>query len=121
MANEINIQATLTVQKFSPPVQGFGVKDINQTNAGAITNIQNLSTATLQQLNLGGMMTNVGYLFVKNLDQTNNALLTLDSANAQVFALLRPNEFCLVPVNQNTIYGKSSASTVNVLICAAQI
>jgi hypothetical protein len=120
MANEINIQASLTVQKFSPATQGTGNKDITQTNSCACSNIQSLGTGTGQALELGVITSNLGYLFVKNLDATNNALLTLDSANAQVFALLRPSEFCLVPVNQNTLYGKSSASTVSVLVCACQ-
>ena len=120
MANEINIQASITVQKFSPAVSGSASKDITQTNSLVFSNVQSIGTGTGQILGLGVITTNLGYLFVKNLDGTNNALLTLDSNNTQVFALLRPGEFCLVPVNQNTLYGKSSAGTVNVLVCACQ-
>ncbi len=120
MANEINIQAAITVQKFSPAVSGSASKDITQTNSCACSNIQSLGTGTGQALEVGAITTNLGYLFVKNLDATNNALLTLDSNNAQVFALLRPGEFCLLPVNQNTLCGKSSASTVNVAVYACQ-
>jgi hypothetical protein len=119
MANEINIQASLTVQKFSPATQATGYKDITQTLTGVCSNVQSLTT-TAAQLLTGSIGTSLGYLFVKNLDATNNALLTLDSGGTQVFALLRPGEFCLVPVNQNALYGKASAATVSVCVCAAQ-
>ena len=120
MANEINIQASITMQKFTPAMQCSGSKDINQTNSCGNVNVQSLTTSTGQALQLGGITSNLGYLFVKNLDQSNNVQLTLDSNNAQIFALIRPNEFCLVPVSQNTIYGKAVTSTANVMVAAAQ-
>ncbi len=93
MANEINIQAALTVQRFTPAVCGSGNLNINQTNNCGNACVQNLGTGTGQALQFGGITTALGYLFVKNVDTTNNVQLTLDTANAQVFALLRPNEF----------------------------
>jgi len=45
MANEINIQATLTVQRFSPAMQGSGSLNINQTGMHCIGNVQNIGTA----------------------------------------------------------------------------
>ncbi|SRR5258707_363894 len=120
MANEINIQAILTVQRYTPAVQGSGNLNITQTNSGGNLSIQNLGTGTGQALQLGGIASSLGYLFVKNLDTTNNVQLTLDSNNAQIFALLRPGEFCMMPVNQNTIYGKAAANNANVMVVAAQ-
>ena len=121
MANELNIQAILTAQRYSPAMQGSGNLNINQTATLSVCNIQSLTTGTGQSLNIGSIGTSqAGYLFVKNLDQTNNAQLTLDSANSNVFAVLKPNEFCLVPVSNLTVYGKASASTVSVLVVAAQ-
>ncbi len=119
MANEINIQAVLTGQRFSPPMQGSGNLNINQTNTHCIGNVQNVPTAGLA-LQFGDCSTNLGYLFVKNLDATNYVQLTLDSGFAQIFAKLRPSEFCLMPVNQNTIYAKANTAACDVMVCAAQ-
>src|SRR6266516_839138 len=110
MANEINIQATLTVQRFIPAIQGSGNLNINQTGTHCIGNVQNVGTAA-EQLTIADVAT-LGYLFVKNLNVTNFVQLGLDSAVTQIFAKLRPGEFCLVPVNQNAIYAKANTAAV---------
>jgi len=51
MANEINIQAALTVQRFTPPTQGSGNLNINQTGTHCIANVQNVGT-TAEQLTI---------------------------------------------------------------------
>jgi len=43
----INIQAVLTGQRYSPPMQGSGNLNLNQTNTHCIGNVQNISTAGL--------------------------------------------------------------------------
>src|SRR5260221_5152693 len=106
MANEINIQAILTVQRYTPAVQGSGNLNITQTNSGGNLSIQNLGTGTGQALQLGGIASSLGYRFVKNLDTTNNVQLTLDSNNDHLVALLRPGEFGITRLNQNTTTGK---------------
>jgi hypothetical protein len=118
MANEINIQAILTAQRFSPGMQGSGNLNINQTNNGCVSNVQGLSTsyAALKFAD----MTSLGYLFVKNLDQTNSVKLSLENGTTKEFALLRPNEFCLVPVAQDNFWGKTTAGTASVLVVATQ-
>src|SRR5712692_6043624 len=109
MANEINIQALLTGQRFSPPMQGSGNLNINQTNTHCIGNVQNISTAGLA-LQLGDCSSNLGYLFVKNLDPTNYVQLTLDSGIGHICAKLRPSEFCMRPRNRNTVYAKPNTA-----------
>jgi hypothetical protein len=120
MANEINIQAFLTFQRFNPPLIGSGNKDITQTGKFGITNIQNIiASGTTPTLNLGSMGT-LGYIFVKNLDSTNFVQLSLNDFT-QIFAKLRPGEFCLFPANQNTIYAKANTNPCDVLVCAVEL
>ncbi|SRR6266540_1987580 len=119
MANEINIQAILTVQRFTPALQGAGNKDITQTGTHGITNVQNVGTAA-ELLTFVDVAT-LGYLFVKNLDATNYMQLALDSGFAQIFAKIRPGEFCLLPANQNTVYAKANTAAVDVMVVAAEL
>jgi len=119
MANEINIQAVLTMQRFTPAMQGSGNLNINQTGTHFVANVQNIATGA-EQLTLVDVAT-LGYLFVKNLDLTNYVQLGLDSGVTQIFAKLRPGEFCLVPVNQTAIYAKANTAAVDVLVCAAEL
>jgi hypothetical protein len=122
MANEINIQAALTVQRYSPPVQGSGSKDVSPTGTGCAANIQKITT-TAVALTLGNITTaNLGYLFVKHLGSANVLSLGLDSAvTSQIFAKLAAGEFCLLPANQVSYYGKSDAAGgIDVLVVAAE-
>jgi len=119
MANEINIQAALTVQRSTPPMQATGVLDITQTGKHCICSIQNIGT-TAEQLVIGDCAT-LGYLFVKNIDPTNYVQLGLDSAvSTQIFTKLKPNEFCLIPCNTSTLYAKANTAACDVVVAAAE-
>jgi len=119
MANEINIQAVLTIQRSTPPMCASGALDITQTGKHCICSVQNIGT-TAEQLVIGDCAT-LGYLFVKNLDATNYVQLGLDASVTQIFAKLRPNEFCLVPANQNAIYAKANTAACDVCVTAAEL
>jgi len=119
MANEIKIQAVLTIQRSTPPVCASGTLDITQTGKHCICNVQNIGTSA-EALVLGDCAT-MGYLFVKNVDPTNYVQLGLDSGVTQIFAKLKPNEFCLVPCNQNSIYAKSNTAACDVVVSAAEL
>lgn len=119
MANEINIQAILTIQRSTPPMQASGALDITQTGKHCICNIQNIGTSA-ESLVFGDSAT-LGYVFIKNLDATNYVQLGLDSGVTQIFAKLRPNEFCLVPTNQNSLWAKANTAACDVMVCAAEL
>ena len=121
MANEINIQATLTIQRTTPPMQASGALNINQTGKHCICNVQNIGTSS-EQLVFGDCAT-MGYVFVKNLDITNYVQLACDTAfgTGQIFAKLKPGEFCLVPCNQNAIYAKANTAACDVVVAAAEL
>ncbi len=121
MANEINIQAALTFQRFIPLLQGSGNLNINQTGTHGIFNVQNVGT-TAEQLT-GVDVATLGYLFVKNLDATNFVQLATDNAFSatSTFAKLRPGEFCLVPSNATTMpWAKANTAGCDVLVCAVE-
>ncbi len=119
MANEINIQATLTVQRSTPPMQAGGSLNINQTGKHCICNVQNIGTSA-EQLVFGDCAS-MGYLFVRNQDITNYVQLGIDSGVTQIFAKLKPGEFCLVPCNQNAIYAKANTAACDVIVAAAEL
>ena len=128
MANEINIQAVLTVQRYSPPLLGSGNLNINQTGTKCLGNIINVTTGANATLQIDGS-TNLGYVFVKNLDttawsQSNYVDVALDNAAppVQIIARLRAGEFCLMPVKGSTatLYARATGIAADVLFCAAQ-
>lgn len=135
MAKEINIQASLTFQKYvpsTPGLQGTSNLDIDQSaGAGqtksAIANVQNIGT-TAESLALGDVNTGptssegLFYLFVKNLGPTNYLELSTDNFT-KIFAKLRVNEFCLVPVSQTfnnaaVAFAKANTAAVDALVVA---
>jgi hypothetical protein len=128
MPNQINIQAALTVQNATVSVlQGAGTWPITQTGSRAVANLVKVNsshasdTVSTIEFNVG----TVGYLFVKNQDTNNFVKLALDSGLNNIFAKIRPNEFCLVPVNQSTFYARHSGTTqyqtADVLFVAAEL
>ena len=118
MANEINIQAVLTVQMAnSPAMQAAGTKDITQTAKRCSVNVQNIGTSA-ELLTYGDVAT-VKYVLVKNMDATNYVQLALDSGFTQIFAKMLPGEFCLIPTNQNNVYARANTTAVDCCVCAA--
>src|SRR5207249_6427329 len=110
MANEINIQASLTFQRFIPLLQGSGNLNINQTATHGIFNVQNVGT-TAEQLT-GVDVVTLGYLFVKNLDATNFVQLATDNtfSATSTFAKLRPDR-------KSTRLNSSHVSTSYAVFC----
>jgi hypothetical protein len=127
MANEVNIQATLTVQRYTPALQGSGTKDLNQTGKSGISHVQNIGTASAETLTFGDVVATgsqgLGYVFVKNLDGTNFVELSLNDFTS-IFAKLLAGQFCLIPFNKtqanSVIYAKANTAAVDVLVVAAE-
>ena len=105
MANEINMSATLTSSKSGLTITGYGQKYVDQAGSEMIASIQNIGTNT-EAIAIGDI-TNIGKLFVKNLSETDNILLGLNTpvVAGDAFATLLPGEFCMVPTRQEVIYG----------------
>jgi hypothetical protein len=121
MANEINIQAMLTLNRSNVGMCGSGAKDINQTGANGILNVQSIPTGGAQ-LSLGNVsLTSGGYLFVKNLDSTNYVDLALDGSYTQIFSRVKAGEFSLFPAKPaQNYYARANTAAVYVQVGAAE-
>jgi hypothetical protein len=127
MANEINLQAVFTVQRYTPALQGVGNININQTGTRCVARVVNVTTSANLTLQIDGT-TQFAYVFVKNLDttawsQSNYVHVALDNTSppAQIIAKLRAGEFCLIPVKEATsLYARAFGINADILFCAAQ-
>ena len=130
MANEITIQALLSYQKYSPPLLSSGSQDVTQVSTTAkvgAASIQSIGISA-EALLLGEVKTGdtasegFFYLFVKNLGPTNYVELSQDNFT-KIFAKLRVNEFCLLPLSQAygaaaVVFAKANTAAVDVSIVA---
>lgn len=129
MADEISIQGSIVLQRATVGLQA--VDSVARDQAGTKGHSINVSVAANTDgngttINVGF---NMGFLYVKNLATSlqtsgDDVELSLSSWNAggqQVFARLRPKEFCLVPLSglsKSTIYARSGnavARTIQLL------
>ncbi|MBI1839303.1 MAG: hypothetical protein HYR88_00425 [Verrucomicrobia bacterium] len=124
MANEVNVQATLTYSKYTPQIlQVAAFKDVTQTGKSASSRTVNVTAAALLPLGNENASPNfLGYIFVKNLDAALSVKLSLASSS-QYFANLLPGQFCLIPWNLNavsSIWAEPSSGSPLVLIMAVE-
>ena len=144
MANEVNVQATLTYSKYSPVVQAAAGVTFDQRSTGkaAICNIMLIDSAAAgTQLTFGDAAATspagqgVGYLFLKNLDPSaidpNNQPKFVEVAiggtafntGATIFCKILPQQFFLIPLyqgNTTKLWAKSTAGTGEVLVMAVE-
>jgi hypothetical protein len=120
MANEINIQAAITLQRSGTSLQGTGNKDVTQSGQNGVLNVQQITTSAAA-LGVGNVsFTGGGYMFVKNLDATNYVELATDSFTA-IFTKLKAGEFCLFPVKPTgTIYARANTASVYLQVGAVE-
>lgn len=130
MANEINMQAVLTVTRTGLCLQGSATKDVDQAaGSNCTSNIQSItnSTTTGTTIGLGGISfpNSRGYIFVKNTDATNYVELSVVNTDQtafelSVFAKLMPGEFCLVPMKTSkTYYARANTAAVVLQVAVA--
>jgi len=129
MANEINMQAILTVQRTGLSLQGSATKDVDQdSGSNGAQNIQSMpTTSNGTAINIGGITfpSNRGFLFVKNTDGTNYLDLSVKNTDqtafdGSLFARLMAGEFCLVPMRTSQTY-YARANTAAVIIQVAVV
>ncbi len=121
MANEINIQAALSLQRSSGALVGTGNLPVSQNGLNGVLNVQSITT-TGGALSIGNVsFTSGGYLFVKNLDGTNYVEVGYDSGLTAFFSKLKASEFCLLPVDPGkTYYAKANGAPLYVQIAAVE-
>jgi len=129
MANEINIQAALALQKASGSLQGISTGTANSptTGIGGILNVQSVSAAEAA-INIGNVsFTTAGFLFVKNLDTSIAVEVGVQFAGTgskYYFAKLRGLEFCLIPISPaspvNVYFAKAASGTPFIQVAAVE-
>ena len=123
MANEINMQVCLSIQRANLNVAGMANELISPAGTRASQNQITVTTGAFSTnaITLIDGSTSAGYLFVKNTDPTNFVQLALDSAGAKIFAKLRKLECCLVPLVDSTtqIYAQANTASVSIIVVAA--
>lgn len=121
MANEIQISASLAVNRSGATFTGIGSANITQGGTPSIANTQVVGTST-EALYLGDV-TAVGYIFLKNLDASNYVEVGLATPvlPASAFITLLPGECALVPTRLETIYALANSAPVNLLVVAASL
>ena len=117
MANTINLSVSLIAsaasgtyqQSRQPSVQ------INQTNVGASAGIM-ACTTSYAALPLGSVSSaNQGWLYLRNLDNTNNAMVGLNvSATYYPFAQIQPGEVAVFRVQPSVTLGLAGTVALNV-------
>lgn len=128
MANEINLQATLSYARGGNTVQPVGSFAVpTQTGSKAIVSQVTVATGANSTLQIDGSA-QFAYIFAKNLDaaawsQSNYINVALDNAAppVQVVAKLRAGEFCLIPVKEAAaLYARASGTPADLLFVAVQ-
>jgi hypothetical protein len=111
MSSEIAIGCSLTATKNGATVSGSGTKSIDMSGTEMIGAVQTFTTSE-SAVSLGGC-DSVAALYVKNLDGTNNLTLGFANPIVTVLSVIPPGGEILVTGVSTTLYGKSSASTVD--------
>ena len=121
MANEIQISASLAVNRSGATFTGIGNSNITQAGTPSIANTQVVGT-TSEALYLGDV-TAVGYIFLKNLDASNYVEISLEAtvSSADAFVTLLPGECALIPTRLEAIYAKANSAATNLLVVAASL
>jgi len=121
MANEIQMSASLIVNKDGTSLNGTASKTVDMSGSAKIASTQNIGTTT-EALSIGDV-TDVGYVYIKNLDSTNYVEVGITSpvsaSNAMI--TLKPGEFALFPTRLETIYAKANTAACNVDIVAGSL
>lgn len=121
MANETNISAQLTCTKSGQTVSGSGNLPITMAGDQPFSNVQPIGTST-EVIDLGSVST-IGYLWLKNQDDTNFVQIDLATpvTSGSAFCKLLPGEFCMVPTRQTTIYALADTAEVNLAVVAVEL
>ncbi len=129
MANEIVITGGIVVTKAAgPQVNDKSTHQFDLAGYNSSTGIQNIGTSTEQIVFPSDLAAEgISYIKLTNLGPTNFCLVGLNTPVTQVFAKLKANQFCIVPVYDQTAaagllyYAKADTGAINLRISAAGI
>lgn len=112
MANEINVQAQLTLQRAAANLVAAANVTLTQVGSKEITAAQLTTSGTTASIQIDGTA-NFRFIFAKNLDAaaydvTKYIQISTDSGSTNPVARLYPGECCMLRVNpQATLYYKA--------------
>lgn len=120
MANELSISASVSGSKNGLQLTASGSRSATLAGSNLFSNMQPIGT-TAEQIYFPADLTDITYLFTKNLDAANPVVLGLDSgASTQKFCNLEAGDFMLIklPTGSTPVYAKATGGTVNLQIIA---
>jgi hypothetical protein len=114
MANEINLQAALVLQRSNIVLQGTGNILASQTGTRGVTKYKSdvpNSGAAYQEVTFD--IGTLGYLYGLSLEAPGGKTIKISLANddAKAFAAIKPGEFFMIPVNQSTVWVRHTTGT----------
>ena len=118
MANEISLSAQLSSNKAGMNVAGSGSVSADQAGDTVLASVQTIGTTT-EAVNIGDI-TDLGYLFVKNMDATNTIRIGLTSpvAAGDAMITLLPGQFAMFPTRIEVIYAIALVAPCNMQVVA---
>lgn len=109
MALELTLGVSLQYAKGNDVAAFSAAKQVTVSGTKRQCGVQALSTSA--ELVEVGEVGTPGYGWFRNLDNTNNISLGLDSDADPAFCVLKPGEFALLRLVSATLYAKASAGT----------
>lgn len=119
MANEISIQASLTVAKNGASIAASMGKTLDMAGTEMISSVQQFSTSDSQAVSFGGNDT-VGQCLIKNLDTAATLTVSVNTTHTQVISVIQPGCAILISGCSTTMYAKSSSGTIDVFVAACE-
>lgn len=118
MANEIQFSVSMSASKGGASISGSASKVLDMSGTEMTSIVQNFTTSE-STVSLGGV-DQAEVLLIKNMDGTNDLTIGLNNPITQTVAVIPPGAGILVTGISTTLYGKSSASTVDAFICVVE-
>lgn len=120
MANEITASIALSCSKNSAAISVTASKTFDMTGDDMLAATQIIGTST-EALDLGDITVPAAYIYIRNLDPTNFITLSIDNANADIFAKIRPGHFAMFPPPQTgPIYATANTGDCSVQVAACE-
>lgn len=119
MANEISASASLSANKNSISVSNSFSRSADMAGSELILSVQSIGT-TAEAVALGDVST-IGFLMIKNMDETN--FVEIDSANTfdKFPQKLLAGDFILLKPQTTTIYAKANTSACSIVVQAVEL
>lgn len=121
MANEISITVAFSVNKDGTSISSAVSKQVTMSGSAKIANVQSIGTSS-EALQIGDI-TDLGYLFLQNLDATNFIQLSLTTpvTAGNAFIKLLPGEPAFVPCRNETIYALADTGSCLLEVSACSL